>query len=103
MGSEPIDPWAIQDWRENPSDPKNFNFCGNSWDDAKTNCNLDRHCPEYVCEDRELSCFVGLNHVGADHCNAFDILAGNTRAPTDKPTSLAPTLVSFHIGWTVHE
>ena len=83
-----------KDWMDNRSDPKNFNFCGKHWDEAKQNCDIERHCPDMKCEDPELNCFVGLG-LSADHCNAFDMLTGNTRAPTDKPTTLAPTLVSL--------
>ena len=28
-----------------PTDPKNQNFCGLDWEDASSNCDLNRFCP----------------------------------------------------------
>ncbi|KAL7547187.1 hypothetical protein ACHAWF_010511 [Thalassiosira exigua] len=67
-------------------DPENFRFCGTGYEDAAANCNLSRHCPDLACADPSLQCFVDLNYVGASHCNADDMIRGNTRAPTGKPT-----------------
>lgn len=86
------------DWRTNRNAPANFRFCGTGWDDAADNCSLERHCPDFVCADPGLQCFIGLSfYAGAEFCNAYEINQGKTRAPTIRPTSspsLTPTPVS---------
>jgi len=74
-------------WMDDTNDLDNVRFCGTDWDDAKLNCSLDRHCPDLICSDPGLMCFEHLSYVGAPHCNAYEIMRGNTRTPTVKPTA----------------
>ena len=81
-------------WVDDRNDPANFRFCGLNFTDVAEHCSMDRHCPDYICSDKELSCFEHLSIVaGAEHCNAYEIIRGNTRAPTQKPSSSQQTEV----------
>ena len=58
----------------NRNDPSHQRFCGTTWEDASTNCAVERHCPsgdESECDDgQECYSFLGS-------CNYIDMMVGN--------------------------
>lgn len=65
----------VNGWKDNLNDARNFQFCGLGWDDTAANCSLDRHCPDFVCSDPRLACFIHLSsYAGAEACNAYKMI-----------------------------
>ena len=58
------------------TDPKNQNFCGIDWQDASSNCLLERFCP-----NGDVDCSEGMTCQEYTNCNAV----GLTYMPTKSP------------------
>ena len=62
----------------NHDDPSHTRFCGISWEDASSNCNVDRHCPsgnDVDCPGSE-TCYLHLT----EDCHYIDLLGGPEQA-----------------------
>ena len=58
------------------TDPKNRMFCGHDWNDASSNCALERHCPNGDGDcDNDLKCF------DYTQCNAWGMSYMPTKTP----------------------